>query len=377
MEVYLFKRVHFALKAFFALLTLITLSGGYLMAEVKVSESTIGKLEDGSLVRAYQLTNDKGMSVKLISYGAIIEELRVPDKNGKLVDVVLGYDNLEGYVKDTFFFGATIGRYANRIAKGEFKLDGKIYKIAKNDNNMNHLHGGNKGFNKRLWDSEVLKQGVKFTYVSKDGEEGYPGNLKSEVTYILTGDNRLEIDYKAVTDKPTVINLTNHSYFNLNGQGKGNILDHVMKIDGEFYTPVDNTLIPTGEILKVEGTPFDFTKPLAVGSRIDKVSPGYDHNYVLNKIQDELALAVEVYSPTTNILMKLYTTQPGVQFYTGNFLDGSMSGKSGTHYSKHTAFCLEPQHFPNTPNIGHFPSAVLKPNESYNQKIVYEFGIKK
>lgn len=359
------------------ILTLFFLSGGYLMAEVKVNESMFGKLEDGKVVKAYQLVNDKDMSVKLISYGAIIEEIKVPDKNGKLVDVVLGYDDLKGYVKDTFFLGATIGRYANRIANGEFKLGGKIYKLAKNDNNINHLHGGLQGFNKKLWQSEVLKQGVRFTYFSKDGEEGYPGTLKSEVTYILTEDNRLEIDYKAVTDKPTVINLTNHSYFNLNGQGKGNILDHVMKINGNFYTPVDNTLIPTGEVLKVVDTPFDFIKPLAIDSRIDKVSPGYDHNYVLNKLQDELALAVEVYSPTTNILMRLYTTQPGVQFYTGNFLDGSMSGKSGTHYNKHTAFCLEPQHFPNTPNIGHFPSAVLKPNETYNQKTVYEFDVKR
>jgi aldose 1-epimerase len=346
------------------------------MAEVRVSESTFGKLDNGNIVKAYQLVNDKGMSVKLISYGAIIEELKVSDKSGKPVDIVLGYDNLEGYVKDTFFFGATIGRFANRIANGEFKLGGKVYKLAKNDNNINHLHGGLQGFNKKLWQSEVLKEGVRFTYLSKDGEEGYPGNLKCEVTYILTEDNRLEVSYKATTDKPTVINLTNHSYFNLNGQGKGNILDHVMKIAGKFYTPVDSTLIPTGEVLKVEETPFDFTKPLAIGSRIDKVSPGYDHNYVLNKLQDELALAVEVYSPITNILMKLYTTQPGVQFYTGNFLDGSMSGKFGIHYNKHTAFCLEPQHFPNTPNIGHFPSAVLKPNETYNQKTVYEFTLK-
>jgi aldose 1-epimerase len=369
--------LNLSLRRLLTSLIVIFLSGGYLMAEVRVNESMFGKLEDGKVVKAYQLVNDKDMSVKLISYGAIIEEIKVPDKSGKLVDVVLGYDDLKGYVKDTFFLGATIGRYANRIANGEFKLDGKIYKLAKNDNNINHLHGGLQGFNKKLWQSEVLRQGVKFTYLSKDGEEGYPGTLKSEVTYILTDDNKLEIDYKAVTDKPTVINLTNHSYFNLNGQGKGNILDHVMKINGNFYTPVDNTLIPTGEVLKVETTPFDFTNFLAIGSRIDKVSPGYDHNYVLNKLQDELALAVEVYSPTTNILMKLYTTQPGVQFYTGNFLDGSMSGKSGTHYNKHTAFCLEPQHFPNTPNIGHFPSAVLKPNENYNQKTVYEFDVKR
>lgn len=372
----LFKGVNIFSKVLFIFFALIIISGGYLMAEVKVNETSFGKLDDGKIVKAYQLVNDKGMSVKLISYGAIIVELKVPDKNSKPIDVVLGYDDLKGYVNDTFFFGATIGRYANRIANGEFKLEGKTYKLAKNDNNLNHLHGGVQGFNKKLWEPEVLKQGVRFTYVSKDGEEGYPGNLKSEVTYILTDDNRLEINYKAVTDKTTVINLTNHSYFNLNGQGKGNILDHIMKINGKFYTPVDNTLIPTGEILKVEGTPFDISKPLAVGSRIDKVLPGYDHNYVLNKLQDELALAVEVYSPDTKILMKLYTTQPGVQFYTGNFLDGSMSGKSGVNYNKHTAFCLEPQHFPNTPNIGHFPSATLRPNETYNQKIVYEFGLK-
>ena len=295
MAVYLFKKVYFALKAFFVLFTLIILSGGHLMAEVRVSETTFGKLDNGNIVKAYQLLNDKGMSVKLISYGAIIEELKVPDKSGKLVDVVLGYDNLEGYVKDTFFLGATIGRYANRIANGEFKLDGKVYKLAKNDNNINHLHGGVQGFNKKLWQAEVLRQkdrtGVKFTYLSKDGEEGYPGNLKSEVTYILTDDNRLEIDYIATTDKPTIINLTNHSYFNLNGQGKGNILDHIMKINANFYTPVDDTLIPTGEILKVGNTPFDFTESLAIGSRIDKVSPGYDHNYVLNKLQDEFGLA--------------------------------------------------------------------------------------
>ena len=380
MKNYLFERFRSALLGL-SIFSILLISGGFLMAEVKVKSMSFGKLADGDVVLAYELANERGMSVTLINYGAIIQSLKVPDKEGNPIDIVLGYDSLEGYLKDTFYFGATIGRYANRIANGEFRLDGKTYKLAKNDNNINHLHGGNKGFNKRLWKSEVIKEGnksgVRFTYLSKDMEEGYLGNLKTELIYTLTNDNKLEIGFKATTDKATVVNLTNHSYFNLNGEGsKTDILDHIIKINANFYTPVDNNLIPTGEILKVVDTPFDFTSPLAIGKNIEKVKPGYDHNYVLDKLQDELALAATVYDPDTHIEMKLYTTQPGVQFYTGNFLDGNMSGKSGMHYNKHSAFCLEPQHFPNTPNIGHFPSAVLRPNETYNQKIIYEFELK-
>lgn len=381
MKGYLSRSFTSALIGLFIFFILLILSGGSLMAEVKVKKTSFGNLENGQAVLAYELANENGMSVRLINYGAIIQSLQVPGKDGNPIDVVLGYDSLEGYVEDTYFLGATIGRYANRIANGEFRLDGKTYKLAKNDNKINHLHGGNKGFNKQLWKAEEVRSkdgaGVKFSYLSKDGEEGYPGNLKVEVQYILRDKNTLEVEYNATTDKATVINLTNHSYFNLNGQGsQTDILDHVMKINAKFYTPVDNNLIPTGEILKVAGTPFDFTTPYAIGKRIEKVDSGYDHNYVLDKLQDELTLAATVYDPNTSIEMKLYTTQPGVQFYTGNFLAGDMNGKSGMHYNKHAAFCLEPQHFPNTPNIGHFPSAVLRPNEAYNQKFVYEFKLK-
>jgi aldose 1-epimerase len=346
-----------------------------------LKKKDFGKLSDGREVYEYVLTNKNNMSVKLMEFGATIVAVEVPDGFDNTVDVVLGYNSLNEYVNNPFYLGATIGRCANRIKNGEFKLNNSIYKLSKKVGATHHLHGGITGFNKRLWKAYENKvndgTSVVFSYLSIDGEEGYPGNLKVEVTYLLKDDNTLEVDYNATTDKVTIINLTNHSYFNLSGQGNGNILDHVIKINAKFYTPVDTTLIPTGEILEVKNTPFDFNKHLTVGCRIDKITPGYDHNYVLNKLQDELSLAAEIYSPETKILLSLYTTQPGMQFYTGNFLDGSVTGKSGIAYTKHSAFCLEPQHFPDTPNIGHFPSVLLEPNEIYSQKIIYKFGIMK
>lgn len=338
---------------------------------------------DGRTITLYTLTNSHGMEVRAMNYGGIILSIRVPDRKGQLADVVLGHESLEGYQPNPPYFGAIVGRYANRIANGTFTLDGKTYTLPKNDG-PNTLHGGTKGFNQAVWDSEPLKgkTGVAFRYLSKDGEEGLPGNLKVKVTYTLTDANALEIDYEATTDKATPINLSQHSYFNLKGAGNGDILDHEIMINADRFTPVDKNLIPTGELRPVKGTPFDFTKSTKIGARINEnyeqlvLGHGYDHNFVINRKGAGLELAARVYEPTTGRALEVFTTQPGVQFYTGNFLDGTITGKEGHVYNRRYGFCLETQHFPDSPNHPSFPSTILKPGETFHQKTVFKFSAK-
>jgi aldose 1-epimerase len=340
---------------------------------------SFGQTSDGQPVDLYTLTNANGIRARITNYGAILVSLEVPDKSGKLADVTLGYDTLDGYIKKSAFFGAAVGRYANRIGKAKFVLNGVEYKLAAN-NGENHLHGGIKGFDKVVWGAEEIRTadsvGLKLTYLSKDGEEGYPGNLPCVVMYTLTKNDELKISYEALTDKPTVINLTNHSYWNLAGQGNGDILGHELMLNADKYTPVDKGLIPTGEIRSVKDSPMDFTKATTIGSRIDKVEGGYDHNYVLKSGGGSLALCARVYEPKSGRVMEVYTTEPGVQLYTGNFLDGSITGKAGKVYKKHYGFCLETQHFPDSPNKPNFPSVVLNPGEKYTTVAVYKFSTK-
>ena len=361
-------------------------------AELSVQKEDFGTTADGEAVELYTLTNSNGLKAKIMTYGGILVSLEAPDRNGKLADIVLGYETLDGYVRNNPYFGAIVGRYANRIANGEFTLDGTKYSLAKNNGN-NHLHGGIKGFDKVVWAAESFKEedaaGLKLTYLSKDGEEGYPGNLICSVTYTLTNDNELKISFDALTDKPTVVNLSHHSYFNLAGQGDGNILGHRLMINANRFTPVDAGLIPTGELRSVKGTPMDFTRPAAIGARIDeddqqlKYGGGYDHNWVLNKTPAASLLrsktagapAVRVYEPTTERVMEVYTTEPGVQFYAGNFLDGSITGKADKIYKHRYGFCLEPQHFPDSPNKPNFPSVVLRPGQRYTHITVYKFSV--
>jgi len=347
-----------------------------------VEKKLFGKTSDGTAVDLYVLTNANGMKAKVMTYGAILTELDVPDRDGKLGDVVLGFDNLQSYLAGHPHFGATTGRVANRIAKGKFSLDGKDYTLAVN-NGPNSLHGGLKGFDKVVWKAQPNETpdaaGVQLTYVSRDGEEGYPGNLTTVVTYMLTNQNELRIDYKATTDKPTPINLTNHSYFNLAGPQSGDILDHELELEADEYTPADDTLIPTGEIRSVKGTPLDFTKATKIGSRIAQVADktgGYDHNFVLRSKGKKLELAARVHDPKTGRLMEMSTTEPGVQLYTANFLDGKLKGKDGVAFKKHQAFCLEAQHFPDSVNHPKFPSIILRPGETYTQTTVFKFSVK-
>ena len=346
-----------------------------------------GKTTDGAAVDLYTLTNAKGMEVRAITYGGIIVSLRVPDRDGKLGDVVLGRDTLAQYVEASPYFGAIIGRYGNRIGKARFKLDGKEYKLAAN-NGPNALHGGKKGFDKVVWRAEPFQKegavGVVFSYTSADGEEGYPGTLESKVTYTLGDDDTLTFAYHATTDKATPVNLTQHSYFNLAGDGSGDILGHELMLKASRFTPVDKTLIPTGELRSVEGTPFDFRTPTAIGARIGaddeqmKFGGGYDHNYVLDRDEGAgLQLAARVYEPTSGRVMEVSTTEPGIQFYSGNFLDGTITGKGGHVYKHRTGFCLETQHFPDSPNKPAFPSAILKPGEQYDTRTVYAFSVRK
>ena len=347
---------------------------------MSANKESFGKTPDGKQVDLYTLTNTRGIRARITSFGAILVSLEVADRDGSLVDITLGFDKLDGYLGVHPYFGAIVGRYANRIGKAAFKLDGKVYKLAAN-NGENHLHGGTKGFDKAVWrleDLGVKGAGamVKMSYISEDGEEGYPGNLACSVTYTLTEDNKLEISYDAETDKKTVVNLTNHSYFNLAGQGTGDILGHELMLNADKYTVVDKGLIPTGENRSVKGTPMDFTTPMTIGSRIGQVEGGYDHNYVLNSRGGTLALAAKVYEPTSGRVMEIYTDQPGVQFYTGNFLDGSVTGKAGKVYQKNYGFCLETQHFPDSPNKPDFPSVVLLPGQRYATVTVYKFSTK-
>jgi len=354
--------------------------------QAKVTKESFGKTSDGQGVDIYTLTNRHGVEAKITNYGGIVTSLKVPDRNGKLDDVVLGFDNLDAYLKRNPYFGAIIGRYGNRIAKGHFTLNGVEYKLAVN-NGENHLHGGIKGFDKIVWNARVLKvpnaAALELTYLSKDGEEGYPGNLSVKVIYTLTNANEVKIDYSAITDKDTVVNLTNHSYFNLAGQGNGDILDHRLFINAARFTPTDAGSIPTGELRRVPGTPFDFTRLTAIGARINqdydqlKLGKGYDHNFVLNGRMGALRQAAKVYQPATGRVMEVWTTEPGVQFYTGNFLDGTLTGKDGKVYQQRYGFCLETQHYPDSPNKPKFPSTVLKKGARYHTTTSYRFSTSK
>jgi aldose 1-epimerase len=352
-----------------------------------IEKSPFGKTEDGTAVDLYTLTNDKGASVKITNYGGTITSINVPDKDGKMADVVCGFNSVEEYIKGSPYFGCITGRYANRIAKGKFTVDGKEYSLATN-NESNHLHGGLKGFDKQVWTAKENKKddriGLSLSYVSKDGEEGYPGELKTVVTYTWDNNNALRIAYSATTDKATVINLTNHSYFNLAGEGSGDVLDHRVKLNCDRYTPTDETAIPLGELAPVKDTPFDFTKPLAIGMRIGddnqqlKWGKGYDHNFVINQEEPgKMTLAAVVVEPKSARTLEVRTDQPGVQLYTGNFLDGTVTGKSGKKYEHRNAFCLETQIYPDSPNQKGFPKATLAPGETYKHVCVYKFGVRK
>jgi len=354
----------------------------------RIEEQPWGQTQDGTAVKLFTLSNSKGMVAKVATYGAIITELRVPDRNGKMGNVVLGFDKLDQYLEGHPFFGAVAGRVANRIAKGRFTLDGHEYKLAVN-NGPNHLHGGLKGFDKVVWNAKPLHANAKeaalqLTYLSKDGEEGYPGNLAVTVTYTLTEENELRIDYSAKTDKATPVNLTNHSYFNL--AESGTILDHELMINADRYTVTDDTLIPTGQIAPVAGTPLDFRKPTPIGARFDQIQKkpkGYDDNFVLNSVRTgrsggkSLALAARVYEPKTGRVMEVLTTQPGVQLYTGNFLDGKLTGPNGQVYAQHTGFCLETQYFPDSVNHPEFPSSILRPGQAFKSTTIFKFDTRK
>ena len=346
-----------------------------------------GKTPDGQPVDLYVLTNKNGVEAAITNYGGAVVSLKVPDRNGKFGDVVLGYDSLDGYVNDKSYFGAIVGRYGNRIGHAQFSLDGKTYTLAKN-NGENSLHGGIKGFNKAAWAAKELPvkngQSLELTYLSKDGEEGFPGNLHVRVVYTLTDSNELKIEYSATTDKKTVVNLTNHTYFNLAGPGSGDILGHQLVIEANKFTPVDASLIPTGELRDVPGTPLDFGKATAIGARIDQddeqltLGHGYDHNFVLRRAAGApISLAARVVEPNTGRVLEVWTTEPGVQFYTGNFLDGTARGKGGLTYARRSAFCLETQHFPDSPNQPKFPSVVLNPGEKYSTTTTYRFTTEK
>lgn len=344
-----------------------------------------------SQIELYHLQNSHGVSVDVTNYGAIITSIKVPDRNGQLGDVVLGYNSLEEYVNavDKPYFGAVVGRYGNRIAQGKFTLDGQTYQLAKNNNNTNHLHGGIVGFDKVIWKAEPFSEdganGIRLSYRAKDGEENYPGNVDVTVTYTLKETNELVIDYKATTDKATPFNPTQHTYFNLKGEGQGDILDHVVQINAKGFIPTDETSIPSGEIRSVEGTPFDFTSPKKIGQDIGaqdeqlKNGIGYDHNFVLDaaNTQDGLTKAAFVTEPTSGRTLEVLTTEPGVQFYSGNYLDGRLTGKSGLPYIHRSGFCLETQHFPDSPNHANFPSTILRPGETFHSQTIFRFGIQR
>lgn len=350
-----------------------------------VTKAAYGTTKDGIPVDLYTLTNANGLVAKITNYGGTVTELWVPDRNGKLGDIVLGFDNLADYEEKSPYFGCLVGRYGNRIAKGKFTLDGKEYTLATNDGE-NHLHGGLKGFDKVVWDAEPFETknavGLKLHYLSKDLEEGYPGNLDVTVKYILTNKNQLKITYEATTDKPTVCNLTNHNYYNLAGQGVGNNYENQLMINADYFTPVDKGLIPTGELRPVKGTPMDFTQMKAIGKDIDadttqlKYGGGYDHNWVLNKKDKQMSLAAKAYEPKSGRIMEIYTTEPAIQFYSGNFLDGTLVGKEGNVYKHRYAYCLETQHYPDSPNQSAFPTTTLLPGQTYKTKTVHNFTTK-
>jgi aldose 1-epimerase len=349
----------------------------------KIKKESFGKLADGTAVDIYTLRNSKGMEARIMTYGASIVSLKVPDRDDKFEDVVLGYDQLEGYEKRNPLFGAVVGRYANRIKNGLITINGKEYQLPKN-NGKNHIHGGNKNFSTIVWKAKPLpkQNALNLSYFSKDGEEGFPGNLRVNVIYTLTENDELSIKYFARTDKPTVINLTNHAYFNLAGQGNGNVLKHKIFINATQFTPSDQELIPTGEIRKVKGTPFDFTVEKEIGADIDgnddqlKIGNGYDHNFVLNKKGKSIEQAARVYEPQSGRVMEVLTTEPGVQLFTAPFFDGKWQGKSEKLYQKNGGFCLETQHFPDSPNRPTFPSTQLHPGKKFTSETVFKFSVK-
>lgn len=348
---------------------------------VGVSRAPYGQV-DGKSVSLYTLKNKNGLEAQITNYGGIVVSLKVPDRQGNFADIVLGYDSLASYIKATPYFGALIGRYGNRIGKARFTLNGTEYQLAANDG-ANTLHGGLKGFDKVVWDVDSTGPGAALTlrYTSKDGEEGYPGNLTVTVVYALTDSNQLRIDYAATTDKPTVVNLTHHSYFNLHGAGTGDILDHELFINADRYTPIDAELIPNGELRSVEGTPMDFRTPVAIGARINvefdqlRYGKGYDHNWVLSRYGGGLALAARLAEAKSGRVVEVWTTEPGIQFYSGNFLNGTNIGKGGVPYQYRTGLCLETQHFPDSPNKPGFPTTVLNPGETYKSTTVYLFKV--
>ena len=349
------------------------------------AESDFGQMPDGTAVQLYTLNNNNGMRVKITNYGATITSIHVPDKEGVSGEVTLGSDALEDYLDGHPYFGCIVGRYGNRIALGQFTLGGQTYDLAKN-NGPNHLHGGDVGFDKRLWGASTFRtettSGVEMTLSSPDGDEGYPGNLEVKVTYTLNNDNELRIDYEATTDAPTVVNLTNHTYFNLKDGGQTPVLDHEVMINADTFTPVDLTMIPTGVIAEVAGTPFDFRTPVTIGASIDQTTDeqialggGYDHNFVLNAAAEGMTKAAEVHDPSSGRVLEVLTEEPGVQFYTGNFLDGSETGRGLTYNYRH-GFCLETQHYPDSPNQPDFPSTILNPGETYSTATVFRFSVR-
>ena len=365
------------------------ISCGGEQSKAGITKDSFGQL-DGQPVELYTLTNNNGVVLKVTTFGGIITELHVPDKNGKMEDVVLGFDKLDGYLSPEYkksgpYFGAIIGRYGNRIAKGKFTLDGAEYALATN-NGENHLHGGIVGFNSVVWDAKTVEcangKALELSYTSKDMEEGYPGNLQVTVTYTLTDENEVKIEYDAVTDKATPCNLTNHSYFNLSACKQPTNANHELTIFADKYTEVDESLIPTGNLPDVAGTPMDFSAPYKIGERIDddfeqlKLGAGYDHNWVLRNDDGSLALAATVYEPESGRFMEVFTTEPGVQFYAGNFLDGTLVGKNNTTYVHRAGLCLETQHFPDSPNQPTFPSTILQPGETYKTQTIYKFSVK-
>jgi aldose 1-epimerase len=367
------------------LFVLALLLGGATVHAQTITKESFGKTAEGENVDLYTLTNSKGMQAKIMSYGGIVTTLTAPDRDNKYADVVLGFNNLDSYLKGHPYFGALVGRYGNRIAKGRFTLNGVEYKLAVN-NGENHLHGGIKGFDKVVWTAKSMKTklgpALSLTYVSKDMEEGYPGKLTVNVVYTLTNNNELRLDYTASTDKDTVANLTHHSYFNLAGEGNGDILNHQMLLRAARFTPTDAGSIPTGELKSVVGTPFDFQTATTIGARINdndqqlQFAGGYDHNWVLNGNMGTLRQAAVVSEPTSGRMMEVWTTEPGIQFYTGNFLDGTLTGKSGKIYQKRFGFCLETQHYPDSPNEPKFPTTTLKKGATYHSTTIYKFSAK-
>ncbi|TAE38357.1 MAG: galactose mutarotase [Runella slithyformis] len=353
-----------------------------------ISSVVFGQLPDGQIVNLYTLRSKSGTEIKITNYGGIITHWTAPDNAGIFEDIVLGYDTLGGYLKDTPYFGAIVGRYGNRIAKGKFTIDEKTYELAIN-NAPNHLHGGKIGFDKAVWEAKTIdaENALQLSYVSKDGEEGFPGALTCTVLYKLTDEGALEITYTATTDKPTVVNLTNHTYFNLTGEAKNDILGHELTLNADRFLPVDAGLIPTGELRAVQGTPFDFTKSIKIGAGINnvqneqiKLGGGYDHCWLINRPTqntDSLVLAAIAHDPGSGRVLEAFTTEPALQFYTGNFLNGGITGKNNTKYEKRCAFCLETQHYPDSPNQPQFPSVVLRPGQTYRTKTVYKLSVKK